>query len=127
MLYLFVSLLDTAWIEIKGYRLMVEVARTPEEKSKGLMYRKELPDSMGMLFVFDKEGYYPFWMKNTFIPLSIAFISKEGVIVDMRDMQPMSEEAIVSLKPFKYALEVNRGWFILRGIGIGDTVRFVED
>ena len=117
--------MDTVIVQIKGHRVIAEVARTPEEKARGLMHRRSLPDSMGMLFVFDRPGYYPFWMKDTYIPLSIAFISSDSVIVDIQKMYPMDLRSIWPLKPFQFALEVNQGWFRKRGIEPGDTVRIL--
>jgi len=110
-------------VRVKGYKLIAEVAETPQEREMGLMYRKYMPDSVGMLFVFEREGYYPFWMKNTYIPLSIAFISSDSVIVDIQKMYPMDLRSIWPLKPFQFALEVNQGWFEKRGIKPGDTVK----
>lgn len=100
----------------------VEIAATPEQHRKGLMFRTGLDDGHGMLFVFEKEESLSFWMRNTGIPLSIAFIDADGEIIQISDMIPYSEESIVSKYPAKYALEVNRGEFSAGGVNVGDYV-----
>lgn len=100
----------------------VEIADTDEERQTGLMGRTALPEDAGMLFVFGAEQQLSFWMKDTLIPLSIAFIDSEGRIVDIQDMQPLDETSHPSAAPAQYALEVNQGFFGARGIQVGDTV-----
>ncbi|MGQ9842899.1 MAG: DUF192 domain-containing protein [Spirochaetota bacterium] len=101
----------------------VEIAATPEEHAKGLMGRSELCDNCGMLFIFDDEEYRTFWMKNTKIPLSIAFIDSNGIINDIQDMKPYQTFPTYSSKyPAKFALEVNQGWFQINYITIGAKV-----
>lgn len=108
---------------IKDKKIKVEIAKTPEERALGLMFRQELEENSGMLFVFEQEGIYPFWMKFTQIPLSIAYIDNGYVIIDIIEMVPNQEEIRYSPSiPFKYALEMNQGWFARNGINIGDTV-----
>jgi uncharacterized membrane protein (UPF0127 family) len=109
-------------LTIKGKTLKVEVARTEQEKEKGLMFRERLGKDEGMLFVYEEEETLSFWMKNTFLPLSIAFIDKKGRIVDIQDMQPFSLQTHVSSRPAKYALEMNQGWFRRNGINVGNFV-----
>jgi len=104
--------------------IWVEVAKTPEERSYGLMGRKYLGKDEGMLFIFETEDRHGFWMKNTFIPLSIAFIEKNGRIVWITDMRPLTLDSHVPPQPILYALEMNKGWFSSRGIKVGDVVRF---
>jgi len=104
--------------------IWVEVAKTPEETSHGLMGRKHLGKDEGMLFIFETEDYHGFWMKNTLIPLSIAFIDKDGRIVWITDMKPLTLNSHVPPKPILYALEMNKGWFYSFGIKVGDFVRF---
>lgn len=113
-----------ATITIEGKKLSVEVARTEAQKTRGLMYRERLGKDEGMLFVYEQEEVLSFWMKNTRLPLSIAFIDRSGTIVDIQDMQPFSLEVHVSPIPVRYALEVNQGWFRKQGIGIGHRVSF---
>jgi len=100
------------------------VARTPEERVVGLMARKHLWKEEGMLFIFKEEGYHSFWMKDTLIPLSIAFIDREGRIVKITDMKPLTLTSHPPPKPILYALEMNKGWFSRNGIRVGDIVRF---
>ena len=109
---------------IKSKEIWVEVAKTPEERTKGLMERKHLGKDDGMFFIFEIEDYHGFWMKNTFIPLSIAFIDKEGHILRITDMKPLTLESHPPPKPILYALEMNKGWFSTNGIKVGDIVRF---
>lgn len=100
----------------------VEIADTPEERQTGLMGRTALAEDAGMLFVFDEEQPLSFWMRDTLIPLSIAYINAEGRIVDIQDMQPLDETPHPSAEPALYALEVNQGFFLERGVMVGDTV-----
>jgi len=109
---------------IKGREIRVEVAKTPEERARGLMWRKHLGRDEGMLFIFENEDYHGFWMKDTLIPLSIAFIDKEGRIVKIAEMKPLTLESHTPPKPVLYALEMNKGWFSTQGIKVGDIVRF---
>lgn len=109
---------------IHHQEIWVEVAQTPEERAQGLMGRKLLGKNEGMFFIFEKEGYHGFWMKNTFLPLSIAFLNREGRIVWITDMKPLSLESHLPPKPILYALEMNRGWFTKNSINVGDFVRF---
>ena len=112
-------------IVIGTHRLEAEVVATPEKRSVGLMFRDALPENRGMLFVFAGPYTGTFWMRNTRIPLSIAFISKERRILNIEDMQPFDE--ITQHAPRGeafYALEVNQGWFAARGIKPGDEVAF---
>ncbi len=104
--------------------IWVEVAKTPEERNRGLMGRKYLGKDEGMLFIFEAEDYHSFWMKNTLIPLSIAFIDGDGRIVWMTDMKPLTLDSHVPPKPILFALEMNKGWFSKNGIKAGDMVRF---
>ncbi|MEX0801469.1 MAG: DUF192 domain-containing protein [Dehalococcoidia bacterium] len=102
--------------------LEVEIADEPQERAPGLMFREELPEDAGMLFVFPGDTQVGFWMKDTTIPFSIAFIAAEGTILDVRDMEPLSEELTRAPGPYRYALEVNQGWFQRHGYGLGDRV-----
>jgi uncharacterized membrane protein (UPF0127 family) len=102
----------------------VEVAQTPEEWSVGLMGRKHLGKDEGMLFIFKTEDYHGFWMKDTLLPLSIAFIDKDSRIVWITDMKPLTLDSHVPPRPILYALEMNKGWFSSRGVKVGDEIRF---
>jgi uncharacterized membrane protein (UPF0127 family) len=109
---------------LKDKEIWAEVAITPGERTQGLMGRKHLDRDAGMLFIFENEGYHAFWMKNTLIPLSIAFIDKEGRIVKITHMKPLTLKSHPPPKPILYALEMNKGWFSANGIKAGDIVRF---
>jgi uncharacterized membrane protein (UPF0127 family) len=109
---------------LKSKEIRVEVAKTPEERAKGLMGRTHLGEDEGMLFIFEKEDYHGFWMKNTLIPLSIAFIDREGKIVAITDMEPRTLETHPPPQPVLYALEMKKGWFSANGIKAGDSIRF---
>ncbi len=110
------------WVH-PGDTLWVEIAYTPESQVQGLMYRDSLPENRGMLFVYPESQPLVFWMKNTRIPLDIAFADEYGVIVDIQQMEPMSLEPHRSPEPVRYALEVNRGWFQRHGVTVGDTLK----
>ncbi len=99
-----------------------ELAVKAEERNWGFMERKDIPDGTGMLFVFEKDQVLSFWMKNTPHPLSIAYIDSKGVITDLLDMTPYSQESIRSSKSVRYALEVPQGFFKAQGVSVGDTV-----
>lgn len=105
--------------------LWVELARTPQERARGLMFRESLAPDSGMLFIFETEGRHPFWMKNTPLPLSIAFLSRDMRVVDLLELQPYDETPRAPKSPALYAVEANRGWFREHGIGLGDTARLV--
>ena len=111
-------------IKISGKSLKVNVATTEAEQSKGLMNTPNLQEDTGMLFEYPQEKTLSFWMKDTAIPLSIAFIDKSKKITEIRDMSPGDEESIVSKSPAQWALEVNQGWFERNNIKEGDTVFF---
>jgi uncharacterized membrane protein (UPF0127 family) len=110
-------------LAIKGKKIRIEVVRTEEEKARGLMFRDSLGIDEGMLFVYEKEEFLSFWMKNTPLPLSIAFIDQKGRIVDIQDMAPFSLRIHTSARPARYALEMNRNWFQKNGIQVGDVVK----
>lgn len=100
----------------------VEVAATPRERERGLMVRKQLPANGGMLFVFEQAAPHCFWMHNTPLPLSIAFIDSQGRIVNLADMQPHSDDLHCARTNVRYALEVAQGGFAQRGITAGAQV-----
>jgi uncharacterized membrane protein (UPF0127 family) len=102
--------------------IRVEIARTDEDRATGLMHRKKLPDGEGMLFVFDRDRLLSFWMKDTLIPLSIAFIGYNGRLLEIRDMQPRDLSSIQSGRAARYALEAPQGWFDRVGLKAGDRL-----
>ena len=102
--------------------IKAELARTAEEHTRGLMHRTKLADGEGMLFIFERERVMSFYMKNTLIPLSIAFIAADGRIIEIRDMQPHDETSVVSSRSVRYALEVPQGWFSRVEVKPGDVL-----
>ena len=96
-----------------------QVATAPDERAIGLMFRKEMPQHEGMLFVFEAPSQQCFWMKNTLLPLSVAFVADDGRIVNIDDMAPQTLESHCSAEPVRYVLEMNKGWFARKGIKAG--------
>lgn len=96
-----------------------QVAASPEQRSTGLMFRREMPQSEGMLFVFEQASVQCFWMKNTLLPLTAAFIANDGTIVNLADMKPQTTDAHCSKEPVRYVLEMNQGWFGKKGVKAG--------
>jgi uncharacterized protein len=123
--------LRTVTIDASGggeVRVRVEIADDDYERARGLMYRTALAENRGMLFVYGSEQKLSFWMKNTLIPLSIAFMDAEGRIVDIQDMKPLDDDppSYISAEPAQYALEVNQGFFEERGVEVGDRADLPE-
>ncbi|MFA5702099.1 MAG: DUF192 domain-containing protein [Advenella sp.] len=117
--------LKTHSISINNISITAEVADTPETRMKGLMYRKQMPTNHGMLFVFEKSQPLCFWMRNTYIPLAIAFIDEQGKILNFHEMLPLRDDNHCSAGPAKYALEMNRNWFREHNIKEKDIIRFL--
>ena len=111
--------LETITLNAGMHNIRAEVARTPEQRATGLMYRREMAAHEGMLFVFEQAAPQCFWMKNTLLPLSIAFLADDGTVVNIADMKPQALDSHCSAKPVRYALEMNQGWFAKRGIQAG--------
>jgi uncharacterized membrane protein (UPF0127 family) len=107
--------------------VLTEIARTDEQRRRGLMGRKSLPDGEGMLFVFESDRILSFWMKNTLIPLSIAYIAHDGRILEIHDMESQSLRSVQSARSARYALEVPQGWFARSQISPGDTMQITID
>lgn len=101
------------------HRLDVQLAQTPEQRQIGLMWRKDMPQHEGMLFVFDQPSTQCFWMRNTLIPLTAAFLEDDGRIVNLADMKPLNDDSHCSTKPVRFVLEMNQGWFAKRNIKPG--------
>jgi uncharacterized membrane protein (UPF0127 family) len=102
--------------------IQAEVAADFGTRAQGLMHRKALGQNTGMLFVFDEAAFHCMWMKNTLIPLSVAFLDERGTILNIADMTPHSEESHCAARPARFALEMNRGWFAERGIKAGMAI-----
>lgn len=116
----------TAWVIFATDTVVAEVAVTADQRAQGLMFREQVPDGTGMLFVFDRQEVQSFWMQNTYVNLDIAFMDAGFRIVDIQQMEAESTEFHESAAPALYALEVREGWFGERGIAVGDVaqVRF---
>jgi uncharacterized membrane protein (UPF0127 family) len=104
------------------HQIDTQVALTSEQHAVGLMYRKEMPQHEGMLFVFQNPTKQCFWMKNTLIALTAAFVADDGTIVNLEDMKPQTTESHCSLKPVRYVLEMNQGWFEKKGVKAGSKI-----
>ena len=111
-------------VYLKNREVWVEVPKTPQERAQGLMGRRHLGENEGMLFIFETEDYHSFWMKNTLIPLSIAFLDREGKILKIADMEPLTLESHPPPRPILYALEMKKGWFSANGVQVGDMLKF---
>lgn len=101
------------------HRIEAQVAQSHQERQTGLMHRKEMPQHEGMLFVFEQPATQCFWMKNTLLPLTAAFVADDGTIVNLADMKPQTLDSHCSARPVRYVLEMNQGWFARRSIKAG--------
>ena len=113
------------WLELTAgmHKIRAEVVNTPATRAQGLMERKELPGNQGMLFVFPQAQIYCMWMRNTLIPLSVAFIDDEGEIINIEDMQPQTDTHHCANAPVRFALEMSKGWFERRGLASGRLLK----
>ena len=114
------------FISLEKYLLQIEIVSDPQDRKTGLMNRESLPDDSGMIFVWDRSKVQCMWMKNTSIPLSVAYIEDTGEIIDIYDMVPLSRKPVCSKKPVLYALEVNKGWFKKNGFHVGNFINISE-
>jgi hypothetical protein len=112
----------TSQIRIGPHALKVEVAASDPQRTQGLMHRKALGKNDGMLFVFDQLEYHSMWMKNTLLPLSVAFVDDKGEILNILDMEPQTLDTHMAAGPARYAIETNKGWFAEKKIKAGDKV-----
>jgi uncharacterized protein len=104
------------------HQIDAQVAATPDQRMTGLMHRKEMPQQEGMLFVFEYPAQQCFWMKNTLLPLSVAFIEEDGTIANIDEMKAQTLDSHCSAKPVRYVLEMNQGWFARKGIKAGQKI-----
>ena len=111
--------LQRTTLSVGIHRIDSQVAATAEQREIGLMHRKEMPQHEGMLFIFENPSRLCFWMKNTLIPLTAAFIADDGTIVNLENMKPQTLDSHCSAKPVRYVLEMNQGWFTKKGIKAG--------
>lgn len=114
--------LPRAQLQAGMHLIQVQVASTGRQREIGLMWRKEMPVQEGMLFVFEQPAGQCFWMRNTLIPLTAAFIADDGTIVNLADMQPQNDTSHCSGQPVRFVLEMNQGWFTKRGIRAGQKI-----
>lgn len=108
------------------HRIVAEVAANDADREKGLMYRQQMPANDGMLFVFERDEPVCMWMRNTPLPLTVAFIDQRGEIVNLADMTPHTETSHCAAKPVRFALEMNAGWFARRGLRAGTKISGIE-
>lgn len=108
------------------HRIEAEVAATPESRQTGMMLRTVMASQRGMLFVFPEAASQCMWMRNTLLPLSVAFLDEKGRIINVEDMQPKTDANHCSSRPARYALEMNLGWFRSRGLGAGFSITGIE-
>jgi len=108
------------------HRIEAEVASLPQTRAQGLMFRREMAQQHGMLFVFTQDAQHCMWMKNTLIPLSVAFLDEAGRIINVEEMQPQTEDNHCAKQAARYALEMNPGWFAQRGLKRGDPIGGIE-
>jgi uncharacterized membrane protein (UPF0127 family) len=104
------------------HQIDTQLALTPEQRQTGLMWRKTMPQHEGMLFIFEQPTQQCFWMKNTLIPLTAAFVADDGTVVNLQDMKPQTTEPHCSAKPVRYVLEMNKGWFEKKGLKAGSKL-----
>ena len=131
----FLLALVPGWVRAAGsvielsaglHRIEAEVAADPDLRAQGLMFRESMPPSHGMLFVFNRMATHCMWMRNTLLPLSVAFLDEEGRIINIADMKPQTETNHCAAKPARFALEMNVGWFARRGVSAGMLVSGIE-
>lgn len=115
--------LPTVDLQAGMHIIKTELAITPEQQATGMMFRREMGSNEGMLFVNEQPAQRCFWMRNTLVPLSIAFLADDGTIVNIADMEPQSERSHCSAQPVRFALEMNRGWFAKRGLKAGARLK----
>jgi hypothetical protein len=116
------STLPVITLQIGHETIQTEVASTPASQQLGLMFRKSMPNDAGMLFVFDQKAGHCFWMRNTELPLAIAFIDDDGKIVNIDEMKPQTDDNHCPSRAVRYALEMNTGWFSQHQIAAGQVV-----
>jgi uncharacterized membrane protein (UPF0127 family) len=118
--------LPVVTLRLGKYVVKAEVAATEIDQATGLMYRTQMGTDEGMLFVFKDSTRRAFWMRNTYLPLTVAYLDDQGILINLEDMQPQTENPHWSAGPAKYALEMNQGWFAKRGLGPGLRVEGLD-
>ena len=117
---------QTVQLSAGTHLIRAEVAADMATRSRGLMFRKSLAPNAGMVFIFDEVSTHCMWMKNTYVPLSVAFLDESGAIINIEDMAPQTEDSHCAKKPARYALEMERGWFASRGIKPGSKLGGID-
>ncbi len=117
--------LQRAVLSLGMFQIDAQIAQTPEERQIGLMFRAQMPQAEGMIFIFEEPSKQCFWMKNTILPLTAAFVADDGTIVNFADMKPQTTETHCSAKPVRFVLEMNQGWFAKKGIKAGSKLKGV--
>ena len=115
--------LATIQLNAGMHNIKAQLASTPNQRQMGLMFRRSMPANEGMLFVFDSPSQQCFWMRNTLLPLSIAFLRDDGTVVNIDDMQPQTDDSHCSQQPVRFVLEMNVGWFAKRGVKAGSVIQ----
>ena len=115
-----------AELSIGMYRISAEVAASYDSRARGLMGRETMPANAGMVFVYEQKATHCMWMRNTLIPLSVAFLDDDGAIINIAQMTPQSDDSHCATRPARYALEMNAGWFSDKGFGAGDRIKGLE-
>ncbi len=115
-----------AELSIGMYQIAAEVADSYDSRARGLMGRESMPDNAGMVFVYEQQATHCMWMRNTLIPLSVAFLDDDGVIINVAQMTPQSDDSHCAKRPARFALEMNAGWFRAKGFGAGDRIDGVD-
>ena len=118
--------IPTLVLSVSGHTVKAEIAADDATRQQGLMYRKYMPKNDGMLFVFSEAAYHAMWMKNCFIPISVAYLDDAGTIISIHEMEPQTETPHQALGPARYALEMNGGWFAAHKIKAGDIIKGIE-
>ena len=113
-------------LKVGGQSVRADIASTESTRQTGLMYRQKMGKHEGMLFVFPDIGYHAMWMRNTLIPLSVAYLNERGVILSIHEMQALSETAHQSAGPARFALEMNAGWFSANKVNVGETIQGLD-
>jgi hypothetical protein len=111
-------------IEANGHRILAEVADTPADRDRGLMFRMALPADRGILFVYPNEARHCMWMRNTYVPLSVAFVDAHGRVINADEMTPQTDTSHCAAAPARYVLEMPAGWFFRHGVGAGTRLDF---
>ena len=113
---------ENTTLHVGAHTIQAEVANSEEERQRGLMYRRKLANNSGMLFIFEQKNAYCFWMRNTFMPLSIAFLVDDGTIINIENMLPQTDTNHCAKAPVRYALEMSQGWFAKKGVRTGAKI-----